>query len=57
MAEERRREVKALRQKAMAGTKDNVVEQFDDLLNASANKVKKTQVKIRLKIVRFFLNF
>ncbi len=44
MAEERRREVKAMRQKAMAGTKDNVVEQFDDLLNASANKVKKTQV-------------
>ena len=44
MAEERKRELKTLRQKLMAGTKDNLMDQFDDLLNASANKVKKTKV-------------
>jgi hypothetical protein len=36
--------LKTLRQKLMAGTKDNLMDQFDDLLNASANKVKKTKV-------------
>jgi hypothetical protein len=44
MAEERKKELKTLRQKLMAGTKDNLMDQFDDLLNASANKVKKTKV-------------
>ena len=47
MAEERKRELKTLRQKLMAGTKDNLMDQFDDLLNASANKVKKTKVSNR----------
>jgi hypothetical protein len=47
MAEERKKELKTLRQKLMAGTKDNLMDQFDDLLNASANKVKKTKVDIR----------
>ena len=45
MAEERKKELKTLRQKLMAGTKDNLMDQFDDLLNASANKVKKTKVE------------
>ena len=46
MAEERKKELKVLRQKLMAGTKDNLMDQFDDLLNASANKVKKTKVML-----------
>ena len=45
LAEERKKELKSLRQKLMAGTKDNLMDQFDDLLNASANKIKKTKVE------------
>ena len=51
MAEERKKELKTLRQKLMAGTKDNLMDQFDDLLNASANKVKKTKVDIIILLV------
>ena len=53
MAEERKRELKTLRQKLMAGNKDNLMDQFDDLLNASANKVKKTKVSIQSNKLAF----
>ena len=57
LAEERKKELKSLRQKLMAGTKDNLMDQFDDLLNASANKVKKTKVRILLCISCQFNTF
>lgn len=41
-------ELKQLREKLMTGTRDAVVDSFDDLLNASSNKIKKTKVISRL---------
>lgn len=44
MAESRRKELKGLREKLMAGNRDSVLDQFGDVLNSSANKIKKTKV-------------
>ncbi len=38
----------------MAGTRDAAVDQFDDLLNASANRVRKTKVDVRSENARRF---
>ncbi len=38
----------------MAGTRDAAVDQFDDLLNASANRVRKTKVDVRSENARKF---
>ena len=40
MAEDRRKELKGLREKLMAGNRDSVLDQFGDVLNSSANKIK-----------------
>ena len=45
MAEDRRKELKGLREKLMAGNRDSVLDQFGDVLNSSANKIKKTKVR------------
>lgn len=44
MADERRKELSGLRDKLMAGNKESVLDQFGDVLNSSANKIKKTKV-------------
>ena len=54
LAEERRKELKTLREKLMQGTKDSVLDQFGDLLNASANRVKKTKVDVRSENAKKF---
>ncbi|TRY75443.1 hypothetical protein TCAL_08369 [Tigriopus californicus] len=46
-AEQKRLELKELRESLMSGNKDNVLDQFEDLLNSSANKIKKTKVDVR----------
>lgn len=45
-AEQKRQELKELRESLMSGNKDNVLDQFEDLLNSSANKIKKTKVEL-----------
>ncbi len=54
MAADRKRELKELREKLMAGTRDACVDQFGDLLNASANKVRKTKVDVRSENAKRF---
>ena len=43
-AEDRKRELRELREKLSSGNKESVLDQFGDLLNSSANKIKKTKV-------------
>ncbi len=47
LAEKRKAELKALREKLMSGTRDGVLDQLGDVLNASANKIKKTRVDVK----------
>ena len=54
LAAERRKELKDLREKLMAGTRDAVLDQFEDVLNASANRVKKTKVDVRSENAKRF---
>lgn len=44
LAAKRREELQQLREKLMAGTREAVLDQFGDILNSSANKIKKTKV-------------
>lgn len=54
MAAERRKELKDLREKLMAGTREAVIDQFDDILNASGRKIKKTKVDVRSENAKKF---
>ena len=47
LAEKRKAELKHLREKLMTGTRDAVLDNLGDLLNASANRVKKTKVDVK----------
>eukprot|EP00095_Tigriopus_kingsejongensis_P009198 maker-scaffold299_size217019-snap-gene-1.31 protein:Tk09198 transcript:maker-scaffold299_size217019-snap-gene-1.31-mRNA-1 annotation:"lim domain and actin-binding protein 1" len=53
-ADQRRRELKDLRESLMVGNKEHVLDQFEDLLNSSANKVKKTRVDVRSENAKKF---
>ena len=55
MAEDRKKELTGLREKIMAGTKDSVMDQFGDVLNSSANRVKKT--KVELSFINIYIPF
>lgn len=46
--------MKDLREKLMAGTRDAVLDQFGDVLNASANRIKKTKVDVRSENAKKF---
>ena len=54
LAEERRQQLKSLREKLMSGTRESVMDQFGDLLNASANRVKKTKVDVKSENAKKF---
>lgn len=54
LADERRKELKAMRQKLMVGTHGAAVDQFDDLLNSSSHKIKKTKVDVRSQNAKKF---
>ncbi len=54
LANERQKDLKDLREKLMAGTRDAAVDHFGDLLNASANKVRKTKVDVRSENAKRF---
>ena len=44
LANDRKKDLKIMREKLMSGTTEAAMDQFDDLRNASANKIKKTKV-------------
>ena len=49
-----RRELQALRKRLNCGGTSNAIDQFDDLLNASSNKVQKTKVDVRSENAKKF---
>lgn len=50
---QRKAELKSLRDKLMAGTRDSILDQFDEL---SQKKIKKTQVDVRSQNAKKFMN-
>ncbi len=49
-----RRELQALRKRLNCGGTNNAIDAFDDLLNASSNKVQKTKVDVRSENAKKF---
>lgn len=53
LAQQRKAELKKLREKLMAGTRDNVMDQFDEL---NHRKIEKTKVEVRSKNAKKFMD-